>query len=293
MTGFGAGSAPVGDAPTDDRAADGPADGRVVVEARSVNARTLDVRVRQHAALGDSTLWVEQAVRERLRRGRVEVAIQIEGSEGALAFDRERAVSALRAFEAVAQELGSKEPVPLALLAAVPNLFGAGPQPELRRHALAALEQALRALEADREREGAATAVALTAHCARLKGAIASVRARTADLPSAFRARLQERLARVAPQGVDAARLEAEVVLAAERCDVAEELQRLSTHVDHLEQLVGSGHVEGRRLDFLLQEALREATTLAVKAQDALVSTAVVDIKVELERMREQAQNVE
>lgn len=285
MTGFGAGSAPLGET---------PGAGRAMVEVRSVNARTLDVRVRQHFALGDSTLWVEHAVRERLRRGRVEVTIGLEGgADGALSFDRALAISALRAFEGVAKELGSDEKAPLSLLAAVPNLFGASVHGDMRSNARVALSAALRALEADREREGTATAIALGGHCDKLKASIAIIRARAVDLPAAFRTRLQERLARVAPQGVDPARLETEVVLAADRCDVAEEIQRLTTHVEHLEQLVRSGDVEGRRLDFLLQEAMREATTLAVKAQDALVSSCVVDIKVELERMREQAQNVE
>lgn len=270
-----------------------------MVELRSVNARNLDVRVRQHSALGDSTLWVEHAVRERLRRGRVEVSITLgAGLPGALCFDRALAISALKAFADVAKELGSDEPPPLSLLAAVPNLFGANAQAEVRGSALVALSAALLALDADREREGAATAIALSGHCEKLRACIATVRARAVDLPAAFRARLQERLARVglqnpSSQGVDPARIEAEVVLAADRCDVAEEIQRLTTHVEHLEELVRSGNVEGRRLDFLLQEALREATTLAVKAQDAMVSSAVVDIKVELERMREQAQNVE
>ncbi|HVY48922.1 MAG TPA: DUF1732 domain-containing protein, partial [Minicystis sp.] len=120
----------------------------------------------------------------------------------------------------------------------------------------------------------------------------------------ALRARLRERLERLlgdVAHGLDASRLEVEVALLAERADVAEELTRLKSHLEQFGAVLGEPPADGapcpepvgRRLDFLLQEMLREANTLGAKAQDALVSQQVVAIKVELERLREQVQNVE
>jgi uncharacterized protein (TIGR00255 family) len=121
-------------------------------------------------------------------------------------------------------------------------------------------------------------------------------------LPAAARARLGDRLAKLPGVLVDPARLEAEIALLADRCEVSEELSRLTTHVAHFKALV-TGSVaaspkaalppRSRKLDFLLQEMLREAHTVAAKAQDAKVSEQIVAFKVELERLREQVQNVE
>lgn len=298
MTGFGSSSAPL-------------AAGRVVVEVRSINARALDVRMRVPELFGDATLWAEQLVRARLRRGRVEVTVTCEGDAAvSLDLDRERALAAMRAFADLAREIGSTETPPLSLLASVPGLFVGSPRvvPEAKAAATQALVGALVELEADRSREGRALADDMLARVASIQGAIERVRGRAAALPSTFRARLAERLGRLGPAGVDPTRLEVEVTIAADRCDVSEELCRLSTHVGHFKDIVVKGRVtdggalsskpppcepEGRRLDFLLQEAMREATTLAVKAQDATISADVVEIKVELERMREQVQNVE
>ncbi|NUP06551.1 MAG: YicC family protein [Polyangiaceae bacterium] len=289
MTGFGAGSAPLGTS-------------RVMVEVRSVNARSLDVRTKIPDLFADATLWVEQLVRSSLRRGRVEVAISFEAvGEGAFELDRARAVAAMRAFADVGRELGLTEPPPLSLLATVPSLFG-GTQRSIdaRTAAKEALGIALADLDRDRAREGAAIAAELVGRADAVLVALGRAASRAGALPQALRARLHDRLSRLALSGLDPARLEAEVAILADRADVAEELSRLSTHITHFRTIASSlrgsaasSEPEGRRLDFLLQEALREATTLSVKAQDADVSKDVVEMKVELERMREQVQNVE
>jgi uncharacterized protein (TIGR00255 family) len=300
MTGYGGGSSAL-------------ADGRVVVEVRSVNARSLDVRTRCAEPLGEASLWAEQLVKKRLRRGRVEISIRCEGGAAAsLGFDHARAVAAMRSFQAVADELMTRE-VSLTLLAAVPGLFASAPIDASKSRAAAtdALGLALDALDEDRAREGAAIASELRERASTVGAALERARARAALVPGAFKARLLERLSRLdlaaAGSSIDPGRLEAEVALCADRCDVAEELSRLGTHlaqIQHLVERASAGPAtgdpraepsepEGRRLDFLLQEALREATTLSAKAQDAEISTLVVDIKVELERMREQVQNVE
>lgn len=268
---------------------------RLLCEARSVNSRSLDVRLRAPLELGDASLWAEQLTKKRLRRGRVELSIRLEATgAGAPLFQRAKAVAALQAFADIARELGYPDRPPLTVLANVPGLFEASSEERatLKSSAEQALEAALDQLDRDRSREGALLKEELLSRAASVEATLARVEKRAAALPQQFHARLKARLARQQTQ-VDDARLEQEVALLADRCDVAEELSRLASHTAHFCELCGAAEVDGRRLDFLLQEMMREATTLAAKAQDAEVSRDVVDIKVDLDRMREQVQNVE
>ncbi|MEJ7728338.1 MAG: YicC/YloC family endoribonuclease [Polyangiaceae bacterium] len=289
MTGFGSGEAPL-------------TGGRVVAEVRSVNQRFLDVRSRLPRELGDLALFAEQVVRERLRRGRVELAVRAEG--GALpasTIDAARAREAFRALGAVRDDLAPGSDLPLSLLAAVPDLFVApsGLALETLREAVrAALLAALDALAAMCEREGAALAADLAARATAVRAACARIDVRLPAVREAARGRLLARLATVVASietRLDPARLELEVALLCERSDVSEELTRLVSHLDQLQPLlVGpSADPVGRRIDFLLQEMTREISTLGAKAQDAALAHEVIAIKVELERMREQVQNVE
>lgn len=270
--------------------------GRVVVEVRSVNARTLDVRVRLPEALGDSSVWAEQLARRRLRRGRVEVSIRLDGTGlASVELDEPKAKAAIEALGRLAREQGEAA-APLSLLAAVPGLFVAPAAllSELRDAAEAALGDALEALDADRAREGAAISAELTHRATLVRAALHRAKDLTKSLASSYKRRLEERIARL-DVSVEHARLEAEVALFADRSDVSEEISRLTTHLEHFESILGgrAEAAEGRRLEFLLLEMLREATTTSAKAQDAAVSREVVEMKVELERMREQVQNVE
>lgn len=282
---------------------DAEAGARVVCEARSVNSRTLDVRLRAPLELGDASLWAEQLTKKRLRRGRVELSVRVEAAAAQpAAFQRARAVAALHAFADVAREFGYPDRPPLTVLANVPGLFEAssGERAALRASAERALELALDELQRDRAREGALLRDELVSRATSVHMTLSKVSERAAELPQQLRARLKARLAKHLPDAratlgveLDEARLEQEVALLADRCDVAEELSRLGSHTAHFRELCGATEVDGRRLDFLLQEMMREASTLSAKAQDAEVSRDVVDIKVDLDRMREQVQNVE
>lgn len=289
MTGFG-----VGDVPLEG--------GRVVAEIRSVNQRFLDVRARLPRELVDLSLFAEQVARERLRRGRVELTVHTEGtlSTGAV-LDKARALAALRALAELRDELAPGVEVPLSLLAAVPDLFTpmAGPQQEALRSAVRrAIERAVDAMEAMCRREGEVLAADLKARCATLRELCADVAQLAEGSRDAMRRRFRERVERLLADvelSIDATRLETEVVLIAERSDVSEEVTRLRSHLDQFSAVLADdrGDPAGRRLDFLLQEMLREINTVGAKAQDATLSQRVVAIKVELERLREQAQNIE
>jgi uncharacterized protein (TIGR00255 family) len=147
-----------------------------------------------------------------------------------------------------------------------------------------------------REREGRALRDDLGKRVARIRHLAGEIERRAPDLLEAHRHRLKERAERLRAGNdveVDAARLEHEIAIFAERCDVCEELTRLESHCDQFVGLLESSEPTGRRLDFLLQEMAREANTIGAKSLDATVSHAVVDAKAEIERMREQVQNVE
>lgn len=287
MTGFGRGSATLSGA-------------RVVVEARSVNNRFLDVRVRVPAELADHAFYVEQLARQRLGRGRYDITVRIEG--GAVAsprIDRERARSVYRDLQALRDELAPHTELPITVLAMLPDALaaGSGLNPAAARQALeAALSEALQARSEMSSLEGSSLRQELEARL----GAVREMQARIAgcvpEVVASYRNRLRQRIDRLLEEtgtAADPDRLELEVALLADKSDVAEELARLSSHFDQLHALLGSEGPVGRRLDFLLQEISREANTIGAKCMGAAVSHLVVELKAEIERMREQVQNVE
>jgi uncharacterized protein (TIGR00255 family) len=287
MTGFGLGEVPIGG-------------GRLGLEIRAVNHRFLDVRVRVPRELGDLPGFVEQLARERLTRGRFEVAIRLDGAGlSAAALDKDRARAAFQALRELRDELAPGTEVPLSLLAAIPDLFVSALDREMDRvrdATRAAFEAAVRGLDTMREREGVALQDDLVKRLARLRALSKDVAGRSPEVLDTHRRRLRDRAERLRATSdihVDAARLEQEVAIFADRCDITEELTRLESHYDQFTTLLALEEAVGRRLDFLLQEMAREANTLGAKSPDAQVAHAVVEIKAEIERMREQVQNVE
>jgi len=286
MTGFGVGEAPL-------------AGGRVVVEARSVNHRFLEVRVNVPAELQPHAFALDQRVRKRLGRGRIEVTARLFGATmPAPELDLERARSAFAALGRLRDELAPRSDVPLELLAAVPELFRAAsePEPEAARKALeAALDDAVAALTTMRSREGAALAADLTKHLAESRTICSAITELTSNATEAFRRRIEGRLAQLLDGSaeLEPGRLEAEVALLADRSDVSEELARLASHIDQFGGLLENDDPVGRTLEFLLQEMAREANTIASKSPDAQLTQQAVSLKACIERLREQVQNVE
>lgn len=286
MTGFGVGEA------------EAPA-GRLVLEVRAVNHRFLDVRVRAPRELGDLVSFAEQIARERLSRGRVEVGIRVEGSAPtAIALDRDRARAAFEALSALRDELAPGSEVPLTLLATVPDLFTAAIDRErdsMRAACKVAFDRAVDALERMRGDEGEALAGDLRARLGAVRKCADAIATRGPQIVDHHQRRLKQRVSRLTGPDVplDPGRLEQEIALLADRSDVTEELTRLASHCAQFDTLVNGQEACGRRLDFLLQEMVREVNTIGSKAQDAEVAHLVVEVKSELERMREQVQNVE
>lgn len=286
MTGFGAGDSPLGE-------------GRLTLELRALNHRFLDVRVRLPAEIGEQVAFVEQLARERLDRGRVDVGVRL--SDAALPpprFSQSRARALYTALKDLGRELAPGSDVPIAALAHFPDLLleSSDPGADGVRSALkGAFEQALERLQSMREAEGRALSSDLRARLATLRELVAFMRARTAGLVEAQHAKLRERVERLlagtAP--LDPVRMENEIALIADRSDASEELARLESHFDQFGRALDESGPVGRKLDFLLQEIGRELNTLGSKSPDASVAHLVVEAKTELERIREQVQNVE
>jgi uncharacterized protein (TIGR00255 family) len=282
MTGFGRASVEAGDR-------------RLRVEIKSVNHRGLDLKIR--GAESDAFCGVEigRSVRAAIERGAVTVHVRDEAA-GSAGIDEARVRAAHGALERLRQELKIQEPVSLTTIAAFMDVAGGG---ELEGEALwealrPAVDAALAELIATRQQEGRALAADIGARRARLTELAAQLRQATQPLPERFARRLTERLeAFLGQPGLDPDRVAQETALMADRLDVSEELVRLETHLAHAGELAAAAGAVGRKLDFVIQEIGRELNTIASKSQDAGVAGLVIDAKAELERMREQAQNVE
>jgi uncharacterized protein (TIGR00255 family) len=287
MTGYGSGRAPLGE-------------GHVVLDLRTVNHRFLDVRVRLPSRIQGRTPTVERVIRARLERGRVDVTARFEGQtlpQPTLDLDRARAVYGELA--AVRDALNPEEPVPLALLSSVPDLFVVNRtiDEEALDHALEqAAEEACSAVVSMRNKEGAALGAELASRLSELGASIGALKVAVPEMLEGRRTRLRDRLDALLA-GVDAelepSRLEQEIAVLADRSDVAEELVRLDSHRDQMLELIeNSSAPVGKRIDFLLQEMAREANTIGSKVQDGAMITHVIALKACVEQMREQAQNV-
>ena len=267
-------------------------------EARSVNHRYLDIGLR----LPESFRFLEGEVRARIgrrvKRGRIDLALSQKKAAAAAAslpLDREllgKLVAAAAAVEALAGR-------PLGHYTALELLRWPGVlrEAEAEREKLAPLllellDEAMDKIVAERAREGALLAELIETRCQAMRGHIESVRARMPAVLAALRQKITARINEVSAQP-DQNRLEQELVYLAQKLDVAEELDRLDAHIGETLNSLRQAEPSGRRLDFLLQEMNREANTLGSKSADAETTKASVELKVLIEQMREQIQNIE
>jgi uncharacterized protein (TIGR00255 family) len=288
MTGYGSGRAHAGAAV-------------VVVDARAVNGRFLDVHVRLASPLTDHASVVDDAARRQLVRGRIEISGRLDGPPlGVAVLNQKRARAAIESLQGLRDALGSSEPIPLSLLSIVPGLFAEqadSDTPMIRDALQQAVILACEALMNMRRAEGRTLCEDLRRRTSRVAELGAIVAALAPALTQGYRERLRKRIADLLENtgtALDLGRLEHEVALLADRADVTEEATRLQSHcAQFLSLLDGAGDEPvGRKLEFLLQELNREVNTLGSKIADLQVTRYVLDLKAELERMREQVQNV-
>ena len=278
------------------RAEQAGAGGTLSWELRSVNHRYLEPHLRLPDAFRDLEGAVREALRSGLSRGKVECTLRYnEDSSGkALQVDLQRASQLVLAAESVAALI--KQPAPLNPLEVLgwPGVLvadAADPQ-ALNQAALGLFGQALDELKQGRLREGAELAKLLNERLDSIAEEVAALRELVPQMLATQRQKIISRCAEMQAE-MDPQRLEQELVLLAQKSDVAEELDRLVTHVAEVRRVLKSGGAAGRRLDFLMQELNREANTLGSKAFDPRSTQAAVNLKVLIEQMREQVQNIE
>jgi len=269
----------------------------LTVDLRSVNHRYLDVQLR----LPDELRSLEVAAREllttELKRGKVDCRVSLNHTQpGAakLAVDAERVAQLRNAAAEVMRHAPESTPLSVSEILRWPGVLTeptVGPE-ALAAQALALIRQALAELAASRAREGAKLREMLEQRCRAIEAQIARVAPRVPAIHEAYVAKLAARL-KEAGLDPDAERLKQELALFATKVDVEEEISRLATHVAEVRRVLGAGGSSGKRLDFLMQELNREANTLGSKSVDADLSQAALEIKVLIEQMREQVQNIE
>ena len=259
-------------------------------EARSVNHRGLDLRLRMPAGCDGLEPAVRKAVQARFQRGSISLELRFEQAQGRQRYRVDEAW--LDELAAVAERRGGGDLSGLMGLRGV--IEAVDPDLEARDEAalLATLEEALDGLLEARRREGRALAAALDGHLLAMKAGALAARSMAASQPAALRDRLAAAIAAL-DAGLSEERLAQEVALLAAKADVREELDRLDAHLEAVSELLASGDAVGRKLDFLCQEIHREANTLGSKSADLDLTRIVLDLKAALEAFREQARNLE
>lgn len=273
---------------------------RITVRITTVNRKGLDIRFRLPRELAELEPQLRETVAAALSRGAITVTVDADLGPlgGALYLDAGRLRGLVDQLKTLQLQLQLPGELALRDLLTIPDLFAPGNAADQSETALPlarrALGDALGALAAMRAREGEALAADLLRRLETLVDLLQQIRRRAPDVVTEYRQRLQARIAELADGlELDDDRLAREVALFADRSDVTEECIRLDSHLQQLRDLLQADGAVGRKLDFLLQEHFREINTIGSKAADAAVARLVVDFKTELERIREQVQNVE
>jgi uncharacterized protein (TIGR00255 family) len=288
MTGYGKGQA-ASDAAT------------LTVEIRSVNHRYSDISIKAPRALMPLEGDVKRRVSARLGRGKIDVFINQENASGTLAqptLNRPLAAAYVELFEQMRTGFSVDSGIPLSLLANQKDVIVLK-ENELAVDAVgatlfAALEEALGALEGMRQKEGEALGNDIESRLVEVEKLLSRIEERAPQVPLEWQGRLTERLSRLQRDfEFDPQRVAQEIALFADRCDISEEIVRFHSHLQQFRNLQSAAEPVGRQMDFLVQELNREVNTMGSKSNDAEMTRLVVTIKAELEKIREQVQNVE
>ncbi|MBL9137007.1 MAG: YicC family protein [Verrucomicrobiales bacterium] len=277
--------------------------GKLTVEISSVNRKQAEVSVSLPRDWEVLEARVREEVLRRLSRGRVTIRVTLHAAEERRAarvkVNRGLAAAYAREFAELARELKIDAPVSLDTILKSPGVLEGDDDsedaetvwPSLASALAGALDQLIRA----REQEGAHLAADLTGRLELMRRGTAAVRQRAPEVAAQYRRQLQERIAAagLTLTAEDQERVTKEVVLFADRSDITEELTRLESHYAQFQGCLASQEPVGRTLDFLAQEMNREVNTIGSKANDAAIASQVVQLKAELERIREQSQNLE
>jgi len=267
----------------------------LAAELKSVNGRFLDVQFR----LPEELRTVEPALREliqaRVGRGKVECRVSVTPPTGAapqISVNEALLAELAETSKKVRAALPDASPLSVGEVLHWPGVLGDDRSAALREACVALVQEVLEDFAATRSREGAKLAAMLIERAERMKSLLASIQPRLPEAIAAYEEKLAARLREVLGS-TDEERIRQEIALYGVKVDVAEELNRLDAHLEEVHRVVGAGGPVGKRLDFLMQELNREANTLGSKSVSKELSDASLELKLLIEQMREQIQNIE
>ena len=271
------------------------------VELRAVNNRYLDCTVKLPRSLTFAEEGVKQRVKAAVARGKVDVLISVGAAAGEpvrVSLNRPVLEGYLQAMNAMVQEYGVHNDISAAALARLPEVFLVEKPKEDEDELLSALlqvvDEALAAFNAMRAAEGAAMEADLQSRGQTILNLVAQVEAGSPQTVADYRARLEAKMQEVLERtAIDESRILQEAAMFADKVAVDEETVRLRSHLSQMQAMLSGGGAIGRKLDFLLQEMNREANTIGSKCSDLTITQDVVNMKAEVEKIREQVQNIE
>jgi uncharacterized protein (TIGR00255 family) len=271
------------------------------VEIKAVNHRYADINIKAPRLVAPFESQIKKQVGAVLKRGKIDIYVTQNNSAQATVkpvVDRNLAAAYLEALQEIRHLEGVAGHVPLEYLASLPDVVKLEDvsvvKEELSSCLEVALRQALDAIVGMRTVEGAATGVDMQERLLLLNEMLAVIETQSASIPLEWQRKLSERLARLQNGAeVDPQRVAQEIAIFADRCDISEELVRFRSHLEQFSELLTYPEPVGRQMDFLVQELNREANTMGSKSNDATLTRYVVGLKSELEKIREQVQNIE
>ena len=271
------------------------------VELRSVNNRYLDCTVKLPRMVSFAEDAVKQAVKASVSRGKVDVFISIKSEDGAdtrISLNTGVVQGYLAAMVQMVSQFGAQDDISVSTLSRLPEVFTVEKpevdEQQLQADLLSVVNKALESYDAMRAREGVALDADLRKRGDTIRELVSQVEAGNAQTVIDYRTRLENKLREVlANTAIDESRILTEAAIFADKVAVDEETVRLRSHLDQMDAMLTAGGAVGRKLDFLLQEMNREANTTGSKCTDVRLARIVVDIKAELEKIREQTQNIE
>jgi uncharacterized protein (TIGR00255 family) len=276
-------------------------DGTVSVEVRSVNHRFLETSIRMPKSMSGLEERFKKAIQQQCVRGRIDLTVSLQGSRGstrAVQLDVELAKQYHHALRTLQRTLKLKGSIDIGLMAGFRDIIALPEQPTDDPTLTKVVEKLGLLVVSDmtkmREKEGALLAQDILARLDQVRECSSAVSSRAPHIAQEAFDRMKQRVEKLLADSIpDLLRLNQELALYADRCDITEELVRLDTHMIQFDRALQGNESVGKTLDFLLQEMGREVNTIGSKANDAVIRAEVVRMKAELERMREQIQNVE
>ncbi len=273
----------------------------ITVELKAVNNRYLDCSVRLPRIFSFAEDPIRQRVKQAVARGKVDVFVSVnfeEASDVQISVNRPVLEGYLAAMRSIARDYEVRDDISVYALSRLPDVFTVEKEPcdeeAAVRDLLAVTDGALAAFNAMREREGLALAADLRSRAETILGCVGHIEKRSPETLAEYRQRLTERMTEVLENTqLDESRILTEAAIYADKIAVDEETVRLRSHLSQLEAMLETGGPIGRKLDFLMQEMNREINTIGSKCSDLDLARTVVEVKAELEKIREQMQNIE